>query len=404
MKRSARLALVLASMSVAAAMSGGDVRGATTTIEAGQRDDLRPLYANAADVAEGKRVAETSCASCHGVNGISTTEGVPHIAGQRPAYLWIELRAYKTGARSEKTMGAAAKSILSDEALLKVSAYYASLDPPQPSVKAMPSRPDPVQAGKAMAASCAGCHGDSGVSKTPGMPSLAGLDPKYFAGAMKAYKAGQRKNEMMKPIAAMLSDADVANLGQFYAAQKPAQAAIQKGADIGAGKAAAAACTGCHGERGGPANAETPTLAGQDAQYLAAALKAYKDGARADEAMKGIAASIDDAAARNVAAYYAALQPQVSQRKPLTTAEWAQRCDRCHGTNGNSTDPRLPALAAQRVDYLAKVLDAYRKGERQSKQMAAMSAVLTESDVENLAAYYGRQPARAVLYVVVPPK
>ena len=119
--------------------------------------------------------------------------------------------------------------------------------------------------------------------------------------------------------------------------------------------------------------------------------------------MKGIAASVDDAAARNIAAYYAALQAS-GQRKPLSTAEWAQRCDRCHGTNGNSTDPRLPALAAQRIDYLAKVLDAYRKGDRQSKEMAAMSAVLTESDVENLAAYYGRQQARAVVYVIVPPK
>ena len=203
-------------MFVAGAMTGGDVRSATTTVEAGQSDDLRPLYANAGDVAEGKRVAETSCVACHGINGISTTEGVPHIAGQRPAYLWIELRAYKTGARGEKTMGAAAKSILSDEALLKVAAYYASLDPPQPTAASAKPRPEPLQAGKATAAACVGCHGETGISKTAGIPSLAGLDPKYFAAAMKAYSAGQRKNEMMKPIAASLIDADVANVGQFY--------------------------------------------------------------------------------------------------------------------------------------------------------------------------------------------
>jgi cytochrome c553 len=91
-------------------------------------------------------------------------------------------------------------------------------------------------------------------------------------------------------------------------------------------------------------------------------------------------------------------------RKPLTTAEWAQRCDRCHGVDGNSTDPRLPALSAQRVDYLEKVLHAYRTGERKSPQMAAMSDVLTEADVENLAGYYARQKARAVVYVVLPAK
>jgi cytochrome c553 len=88
----------------------------------------------------------------------------------------------------------------------------------------------------------------------------------------------------------------------------------------------------------------------------------------------------------------------------LTTAEWAQRCDRCHGVDGNSSDPRLPALAAQRVDYLEKVLHAYRTGARKSPQMAAMSEGLTEADVANLSAYYARQKARAVVYIALPPK
>jgi cytochrome c553 len=64
----------------------------------------------------------------------------------------------------------------------------------------------------------------------------------------------------------------------------------------------------------------------------------------------------------------------------------------------------LPALAAQRVDYLEKVLHAYRTGERKSPQMAAMSEGLTEADVENLAAYYARQKSRAVVYVMLPAK
>ena len=63
----------------------------------------------------------------------------------------------------------------------------------------------------------------------------------------------------------------------------------------------------------------------------------------------------------NLAAYYAAQQPRPPKvGKPLTLAEWVQRCDRCHGVNGNSTDPRTPALAAQRVEYLQKVLQAYQ--------------------------------------------
>ena len=72
---------------------------------------------------------------------------------------------------------------------------------------------------------------------------------------------------------------------------------------------------------------------------------------------------------KNLAAYYAAQQPKAPNvRKPLTTAEWAERCDRCHGVNGNSTDPRSPMLAGQRVDYLEKVLHAYRAGSARAAQ------------------------------------
>jgi cytochrome c553 len=90
-------------------------------------------------------------------------------------------------------------------------------------------------------------------------------------------------------------------------------------------------------------------------------------------------------------------------RKPLTVAQWVERCDRCHGVNGNSTDPRSPALAAQRIDYHERVLRAYQKGERKSAEMAAMSPLLTDADIEGLAAYYARQRARSVVYVILPP-
>lgn len=368
-------------------------------------DDLRAVYATAADVAEGKRVADTTCARCHGANGISTIKGIPHLAGQRPAYLNLELRAYQTGKRGNDMMDGAVK-FLSDDALVKVAAYYASLEPVRPSAdsgKAAPARLDPVQAGKAAAAGCAGCHGGAGVSKTPGTPNLVGLDPKYFVAAMKAYKNAQRKNDVMKSMASTVNDADLDNIALYYALQKPARAQTPAPGDRAAGKAATAACAGCHGDVGVSGSATTPSIAGQDSQYFAAALKAYKDGSRSDDTMKSLAASLDERAVRNVAAFYAAQQPQAPKvRKPLTVAEWAQRCDRCHGVNGNSTDPRSPALAGQRVEYLQKVLRAYRTGARKSPEMAAMSEGLSDTDVDSLAAHYARQTARAVVYVVVP--
>ena len=139
-----------------------------------------------ADVADGKRIAEATCAGCHGSNGISRVQGVPHLAGQRPAYLYLELRAYQSGARAASAMSNAVKP-LNDSALVKLAAYYGSLEPAQPTAagKTALAKPDPLQAGKTAAAGCAGCHGDVGISKTSGTPSLVGLDPKYLVTAMR---------------------------------------------------------------------------------------------------------------------------------------------------------------------------------------------------------------------------
>jgi cytochrome c553 len=369
-------------------------------------NDLRPLYAMPEEVTEGKRLAATSCAGCHGANGINTNPRVPNLAGQRAAYIYIELKAYQSGARGDSAMNNAVK-FLSDDALVKVAAYFASLDPPPaPTAAAGPANLDPVQAGKTVAtAACAGCHGETGVSQIPGIPSLVGLDPKYLVDAMAAYKNGQRKNDTMKAMLASVGEGPMNNIAIFYALQKPERAKAPAAGDPAAGKAAAASCGGCHGEQGVSASPATPSLAGQDAQYLVAALQAYKGGTRANDTMKGLAAALDDNAMKNLAAYFAAQEPKAPNvRKPLTTTEWTQRCDRCHGLNGNSTDPRLPMLASQRVDYLEKVLHDYQTGARKSPQMAAMADVLTEQDIESLAAHYSRQKARAVVFLPLPSK
>ncbi|TSA41705.1 MAG: hypothetical protein D4R58_01030 [Betaproteobacteria bacterium] len=411
MKWSALTSFLAACMLVGGAMSVGyspvtPAQPAPIKLSAG--DDLRAAYATPQDIAEGKRLADSACARCHGANGISTGKGAPHLAGQRPGYLYRDLRAYQSGARGDKAMDGAVK-FLSDDALVKVAAFYASLDPAQASAasgaRAAPAKPDPLQAGKTAAASCGGCHGETGISKTPGMPSLVGLDPKYFVAAMDAYKGGQRKHDVMKSMAAAVRGADLNNIALYYALQKPARAQTPAAGNEAAGKAAAAGCAGCHGDEGVSGSPATPSLAGQDAQYFAAALRAYKDGSRKDDTMKGLAAALDDRVVKDLAAYYAARQPQPPKvRKPMSTSEWAERCDRCHGINGNSTDPRSPMLAAQRADYLENVLHAYRKGERKSPEMAAMSEVLTEADVDNLASHYSRQRARAVVYVTLPSK
>jgi len=401
--------ILIAGMLAAAVAIGGGSRGAaaqSANVMSDRDDAMKAVYATSIEIAEGGRIAEASCARCHGASGISATDGVPHLAAQRAAYLNLQLLAYRQGPRVQGAMTGIVR-YLSDDALTRVAAYYASLEPPPPesaSAETPASDSDPVQAGKAAAASCGGCHGETGISKVPGMPSLIALDPKYFVAAVNAYKSGERKHDVMKSLVAGLDDGTVNNLALYYALQEPAKAQTPAAGDQAAGKAAAASCAACHGDSGVSGNPATPSVAGQDAQYLASTLRAYKDGSRKNDSMNGPAAALDERAMQNIAAYYAAQQPQpLNVRRPLTTAEWTERCDRCHGPNGNSTDPLMPRLAAQRSDWLEQVLDAYRTGARTSTAMAAMSSLMSEGDVKALSAHYARQKARAVTYIVLPP-
>ena len=407
MKHSARIVFLTM---LGASLGGGLLPGAAlaqiVNLGAANSADFKVVYATAQDVAEGKQVAETMCAGCHGINGIGKQRDVPNIAGQRPVYLHLELKVYQAGGRSNKIMTNTVK-YMNEDAILKVSAYYASLVPADPtgSTKAAPAKPNAVSAGKAAATGCAGCHGEAGISKTPGMPNLIGLDPKYFIAAVNAYKGGQRKHDMMKTLVSGLSETELNNIALYYALEKPGKAKTPAPGNAAAGKTASAGCVGCHGEGGVSGNPTTPSLAGQEPQYFVDAMRAYKDGSRSDATMKGPATSVDETTAKNLAAFYAGQTPQAPKvAKPLTVAEWAERCDRCHGVNGNSTDPRVPSLAAQRVDYLERVLHAYKKGLRKSKEMAVMSESLDEGLVDGLAAHYARQRARGIAYLILPPR
>ncbi len=334
---------------------------ATQTIRPGAADDFRAAYVTSQDIAEGKRVADTSCTRCHGSIGISTAKRVPHLAGQRAVYLHLELQAYKSGARGKGMMADATK-FLSEDALIKVAAWYSVLDPPQPtpaaSTREVASGPDPVGAGQAAAASCAGCHGEAGISKTPGMPNLVGQDPKYLAAATAAYQNGRRKHEMMKALVATLSQADVGSIAQFYASQEPGRARTPAAGNRAAGKAASAACVRVpwsrrrqHGSDAEPRRPRCAIFRRGHARLQGRFARGSRD--------EGTRDCDGDSALGDLAAYYASLQPQAPRLvRPLGTADWAERCDRCHGVNGNSTDPRVPALAAQRADYLERTLNA----------------------------------------------
>ncbi len=75
-------------------------------------------------------------------------------------------------------------------------------------------------AGKTKSATCAACHGPDGNSPNPLWPKLAGQHAAYTVKQLKAFKSGERKDPMMSPMAAPLSDKDMEDLAAYYASQK----------------------------------------------------------------------------------------------------------------------------------------------------------------------------------------
>lgn len=157
-------------------------------------------------------------------------------------------------------------------------------------------------AGAKKVAMCIGCHGLPGYQasfpEVYKVPKIAGQNAKYIVAALNGYRSGDRKHPSMRGIAGSMTDQDIADVAAYYealgkdanAAPVP-MAAVQPPAELAP---KLAACAACHGPNFNnttdPAN---PRLAGQHADYLFAALRAYMtDGnpqvGRASATMRGM--------------------------------------------------------------------------------------------------------------------
>ena len=172
--------------------------------------------------------------------------------------------------------------------------------------------------------------------------------------------------------------------------------AIKVTGDAVAGKQRAAACIGCHGADGISPNDTWPSLAGQNAAYLARILGAYKSGDQKDVMMTPLAQALSGADIQNLAAYYASLSCKaaaggkavgdVAAGKAL-----AKNCKACHGETGVGSNPAWPNLAGQKPGYLANVLKAFKAGLRKDPMMAGVSRGLSDTNIADLSAYYAVQ-------------
>jgi cytochrome c553 len=172
---------------------------------------------------------------------------------------------------------------------------------------------------------CAACHAADGNSVAATNPKIAGQFAEYLHKQLVDFKpqAGKkpaRESAIMTPMAASLSDEDIQGLAAYYAGQKlrPASALDKDLAALGQkiwrGGITASnvpACSGCHGPAGAGIPAQYPRLSGQFAEYIAAQLKGFKEGARANDAngvMRGVAARMTEREIQAVAQYAAGLR------------------------------------------------------------------------------------------------
>jgi cytochrome c553 len=187
------------------------------------------------------------------------------------------------------------------------------------------SAQDLARGEKIAAQVCAACHAPDGNSPAAANPKIAGQFPEYLGKQLLDFKpqAGKkpaRPSAVMNAMVAEISEADLKGLAAYYGGQKlkPAAAADRDLASLGQkiwrGGVPASnvpACAGCHGPAGAGMPAQYPRLAGQFAEYLVAQLKAFKEGARANDPnamMRGVAARMTEQEIRAVAEYAAGLR------------------------------------------------------------------------------------------------
>ena len=344
-----------------------------------------------ADAAAGKIIAERDCKGCHGLDGKSVAPGIPHLAAQRDRYLLASVKEYKDGKRTH----AALKDMtgnMSDVDLRNVVAYYASLPPIANAPAKDVQLSSLYQEGKALAAACTKCHGEDGNSKTPGTPTLAGQQPHYLVAAIQEYHQGERKIAAMKSMMRGSNNMESEKLALYFASQTPAQRSAPAIGDPAAGEPATAMCGGCHGVRGVSTDSATPSLAGQDPQYLVNAIKSYRKN-RQNWGMQRYVAGLGDKDVENISAFYAIQKSKAAGEAPSSLKELTEKCNRCHDADDNPA-MASPKMNGQDKDYLAMSLRAYRDGKRESSMMHNMSFNYSNAIIESISSWYADQPAK----------
>lgn len=151
----------------------------------------------------------------------------------------------------------------------------------------------------------------------------------------------------------------------------------------------AAVCAGCHGEQGKPVQPDIPILWGQPEGYIYLELRDFKSGARKNELMSGIAATLEKPDMLALAKYFsektwANLEQKSADAATAKRAEIVSasaQCEGCH-LHGYLGDGVVPRLAGQQEGYLLKTMKDFRDGARTNNPwMVSLLKTYTDDDI-----------------------
>ena len=174
-----------------------------------------PASAQEPDLEVGRSKAQV-CAACHGADGTAVAGNYPNLAGQTWRYLYVQLKDFKEGRRTDPIMSPMAAP-LSRQDMIDIANFYAG-QPARPSSFKTDSAKVKLGKAKAEETLCTMCHlgGFSGQNE---IPRVAGQQYEYVIKQLQNFKARTRTNDAgnMTSVAQNLSEADIENLAQYTA-------------------------------------------------------------------------------------------------------------------------------------------------------------------------------------------
>jgi cytochrome c553 len=159
---------------------------------------LAALFASAAPAQSVTELVSAQCATCHGLQGQSTSDEFPQLAGQNAQYMRKQLEDFRSGQRQHIAMNTIAQA-LTEPHIAQLATYFQAQTP-------MPhASDDTLLAGMgryiyergniySQVPACLSCHSATGIGSAR-LPRLAGQHPQYVMTQLRRFQTKERRND-----------------------------------------------------------------------------------------------------------------------------------------------------------------------------------------------------------------